>query len=202
MPCDRAPQRKGEVKLSFRPLERADFALLVRWLAAPHVAAWWREDADPDAVEARYGPCIDGADPTELFVVEADGVPVGMIQRYRLAHEREWAASVEAALGNPGVPAAERTEGLSLQHAAGIDYLIGVEDMTGRGLGSRMIDAFTVLTFERHPEVDQVVVAVQQQNAASWRALENAGYRRVFAGTIDSGDPSDEGPGFLYVRRR
>ncbi len=193
----------GEVKLSFRPLERADLTLLSRWLAAPHVAAWWREDAAPDAVEARYGPCIDRADPTEVFVVEADGEPVGLAQRYLLAHEPEWTASLKAALlEHGGTATAGAMDGLSVQHAAGIDYLIGVGEVTGRGLGSRMVDAFTVLTFERHPGVDHVVVAVQQQNAASWRALEKAGYRRVFAGTIDSGDPSDEGPGFLYVRRR
>ena len=170
--------------IGFRPLERADLVILARWLAAPHVARWWREDATPEAVEASYGPSVDGRDPTELFVVEVDGEPVGMVQRYRLEDEPSWAAAIGT------------TDGV------GIDYLIGVEELTGKGIGARMIDAFTTMTFERYPDVDRVVVAVQQENAPSWRALENAGYRRVFAGTIASGDPSDEGPSYLYVRPR
>jgi aminoglycoside 6'-N-acetyltransferase len=191
------------VSLGFRPLERADVALLSRWLAAPHVAAWWREDPAPEAVEARYAPCLDGADPTELFVVHVDGRPVGMAQRYLFTDEPAWAAAVEAAVRSHDTgAAAQHLDGASLEKAAGIDYLIGVEEMTGRGLGSRMIDVFTVLTLERYPGVDRVIAAVQPANVASWRALEKAGFERVLVGAIDSGDPSDEGPAFVYVRRR
>jgi hypothetical protein len=39
----------------------------------------------------------------------------------------------------------------------------------------------------------------QQANIASWRALERAGYVRVRAGMIDSDDPSDAGPAFVYA---
>ena len=172
------------MEISFRPLERTDFALLSEWLATPHVAAWWREDPAPDAVEERYGPGIDGRDPTELFVVEIDGQPAGMIQRYLLRDYPSWAATVDTS------------------DAAGIDYLIGTETLTGRGIGTRMIDKFSALTFDRYPAIDHIVVAVQQANPASWRSLEKAGYRRIFAGTIESTDPSDDGPSFLYERRR
>ncbi|HWA66929.1 MAG TPA: acetyltransferase, partial [Mycobacteriales bacterium] len=56
--------------LRFRPLVRDDLPMLFEWLRQPHVAKWWREvPADLAAVEAEYGPCIDGADPTELYVV-------------------------------------------------------------------------------------------------------------------------------------
>ncbi len=47
-----------------------------------------------------------------------------------------------------------------------------------------------------------MAVAVQQDNRRSWRALEKAGYSRVFAGMIESDDPSDAGPSYLYVRLR
>jgi hypothetical protein len=50
--------------LSFRPLERSDFPLLQQRLAAPHVAAWWKERNDRASVEAKYGPRVDGAEPT------------------------------------------------------------------------------------------------------------------------------------------
>jgi len=58
------------------------------------------------------------------------------------------------------------------------------------------------LTFERYADVERMGVAVQQANHRSWRALEKAGYERVFAGMIESNDPSDAGPSYVYVRLR
>jgi aminoglycoside 6'-N-acetyltransferase len=112
------------------------------------------------------------------------GRPAGMVQRYLIDDYPSWSAAIQAG------------------RAAGIDYLVGEEELTGQGIGSRIIDAFTALTFDRHAGIDEVVVAVQQENRPSWRALEKAGFTRVFAGTIESTDPSDEGPSYLYVRRR
>ena len=148
------------------------------------MAAWWREDPALEAVEARYGPCIDGGDPTELFIAELDGRPVGMVQRYLLADYPTW------------------SDALRVDDAAGIDYLIGIEELTGMGLGGRIIGEFTNLTFERYQDIAQIAVGVQQSNRASWRALDKAGFTRVFAGTIESTDPSDNGPSYLYLRRR
>ncbi len=119
-----------------------------------------------------------------MFVIEAGGTPAGLIQCYRLADYPDW----------------EMT--MNVPNAAGIDYLIGDERLTGSGLGSRAIRAFTDLVFERYPEVDAVVAAPQQENVASWKALENAGYERHWAGKLDSDDPSDAGLSLVYVRRR
>jgi aminoglycoside 6'-N-acetyltransferase len=172
------------VDVQFRPLHRTDFGMLAEWIAAPHVAPWWREDPAPEAVEEAYGPAVDGDDPTEMFVVELDGRSVGFVQRYLVADYPAW----EAAVG--------------ISHAAGIDYLIGVPELIGTGIGPTMLDAFTRETFTRYPEAGCVAVAVQQDNRRSWRALEKAGFQRVFAGAIESDDRSDEGPSFIYVRRR
>ncbi len=111
-------------RLSFRALGRPDFALLSRWLAAPHVHPWWREDADIDAIETRYVPAVDGRDRTECFFVELDGRPVGFVQRYLLADNPDWRTSLAVA----GTP----TDG------AGIDYFIGVESLIGSGLGPEL----------------------------------------------------------------
>ncbi len=174
--------------LGFRRLERRDLPLLSHWLGSPHVATWWRDDCDPASVEAAYAPRLDGRDPTEVFVVEADGEPIGVIQRYRIADYPEWERSV-AAGGAPGP-------------AAGLDYFIGDETLTGRGLGGRIIAGFAEDTWRRYPDVAAIVVAVQQANRRSWRALEKAGFEPHWAGTLDSDDPSDEGPVFMYVRHR
>ena len=56
------------LEIAFRPLERSDLPLLAEWLGRPHVARWWREPSDLAAVEATYGPLIDGSDPTEGFI--------------------------------------------------------------------------------------------------------------------------------------
>ena len=71
--------------------------------------------------------------------------------------------------------------------SAGIDYLIGDETMTGRGLGRKMIAAFVDLLWEGYPDTTAVVVAVDQGNEASWRALEGAGFLRAWAGSAQFG---------------
>lgn len=174
--------------LHFRPLQRADLALLAQWLAAPHVQRWWREASDLASVEKEYGPAADGIDPTDVCIVEEDRRPVGMIQRYRLVDYPEWARAMPA--------------GHTCPDGAGIDYLIGDQTRIGQGLGGRVISAFVEETWARYPDVPSVVVAVQQANRRSWRALEKAGFRRAWAGMLDSDDPSDEGPSYVYELAR
>jgi aminoglycoside 6'-N-acetyltransferase len=164
--------------VSFRPLQRADFALLAGWLKLPHVAPWWSDEPTVTALDAQYGPSVDGSDPTEAFIIELEGRPVGFIQRYRLDDYPAWC------------------DALGIERAAGIDYLIGV------GLGPVIVESFTALTFERYADIDRMGVAVQQANHRSWRTLEKAGYERLFEGMIDSDDPSDAGPSYVYVRAR
>jgi aminoglycoside 6'-N-acetyltransferase len=174
--------------IGLRPMALADLPLLAHWLVQPHVSQWWRDEpADLDAVEARYGPCIDGTDPTELFVIEELGRPVGMIQRYLFADEPEWVAVFDGIL--------------DVTDAAGIDYLIGEADAVGRGLGTAAISAFADLVFAWRP-VRSIVVTVQQDNPASWRVLERAGFSRMWSGELDSPDPSDQGPEYVYRLRR
>jgi RimJ/RimL family protein N-acetyltransferase len=66
--------------LVLRPLSRADFPMLVDWLARPHVAAWWGTPLDRAGVEKEFGPCVDGTDPTEIFIGLEAGTPVGLVQ--------------------------------------------------------------------------------------------------------------------------
>ena len=171
-------------RIAFRPLTRDDFPLLATWLAEPHVAAWWREPADPASIEQRYGPGVDGTDPTRLYVITEDGRPVGLIQCYRHADEPAWDRAV-------GIPA-----------AAGIDYLIGESDRLGRGLGSRAIAAFSTAVFDRYPEVDVIVAAPQADNVASCRALAKAGYTLTGVRDLESDDPGDDGPSAVYLLAR
>ncbi|MDP9387090.1 MAG: acetyltransferase [Actinomycetota bacterium] len=176
------------MSLRFRPLRREDFALLAQWLAEPHVERWWREEHSPAAIEANYGGAVDGVDPSEVFVVVRDDEPIGLVQRGRLRDDPEW----EQALAVAPTPT----------NAATLDYLIGTEALLGHGLGGEIIRRFVEDTWTRYPEIAAIVVSVQQDNRRSWRALEKAGFERAWAGMVESGDPSDSGPSYVYVQYR
>lgn len=178
----------AKADISFRRLTREDFGLVSQWLRAPHVAPWWREDADQPAIEKRYGPVVDARDPTEVFVIELDGQAIGMIQRYRLADDPDWERALAVAAGPSS--------------AAGIDYLIGLEQLVGQGLGAHLIRHFTSDTWGRYPEIAGLLVSVQAENRRSWRALEKAGFRRQWSGELESDDPSDAGLSYVYVLDR
>jgi RimJ/RimL family protein N-acetyltransferase len=178
-------RRPSPQPITFRPLTRADFPLLCRWLNAPHVRAWWRgEEPAPETVEREYGPQLDGADPSRCFVFHVRAVPVGMIQCYRHGDSPEW----DRVIGIPG--------------AAGIDYLIGEADRCGQGIGTAAISAFTSVVFDLYPEVSVIVSAPQRDNRASCRALEKAGFTLGYEGMLDSDDPSDSGVAAVYVLHR
>ncbi len=172
-------------QFSLRPLRRDDFGAVSAWLAAPHVARWWRDPADAESVEREFGPVVDGRDPTEVFVLHAGEIAVGLLLRYRQLDYPEWARAV------------------GVEDAIGIDYLIGLHEFTGRGLGSAAIRSFAIATLRLYPDIRHICAVPQQGNVASWRALEKAGFDRVQAlEHIDSDHPADEGPAFIYVFAR
>jgi len=119
--------------------------------------------------------------------VELDGGPIGFIQRYRLSSYPEWARELTH---------------IAPESAVGLDYLIGVEGLTGHGLGPQIIDHLVEDTWCRYPDVEAIVVDVLQENRPSWRALEKAHFDRAWSGILDSDDPSDDGPCYVYLRRR
>jgi pantetheine-phosphate adenylyltransferase len=177
--------RKPPGPVTVRPLSRDDLPRLRRWLAMPHVQAWWGSEPVTSAdVERKYGPRADGIDPTLVFVIELAGQPVGIIQCYRHADHADWDRAV-------GVPA-----------AAGIDYFIGEAAHCGRGVGSAAITGFAPQVFARYPDVAMVVAVPQAANYASRRALEKAGFSLIDERQLDSDDRSDEGPSAIYARGR
>jgi len=85
----------GVERVSFRPLVVDDLPLMHRWLATPHVRAWWHERLDLDGVRAKYMPGSEGIEPTHVFVIEC-ARPIGWIQWYRWADYPEHAARLGA----------------------------------------------------------------------------------------------------------
>ena len=86
--------------------------------------------------------------------------------------------------------------------AAGIDFFIGEETLIGMSLGPAIINALVDDTWSRYGHIQAIVVNVSPENRRSWRALEKAGFERIWSGPLESDDPSDSGPSHFYVRHR
>jgi hypothetical protein len=65
-----------------------------------------------------------------------------------------------------------------------------------------MISQFADTCWVRYPSAGQITVVLQQDNVASWKALDASGFRRVWSGNIESSDPSDRGPSFIYIAEK
>ncbi|WP_336033795.1 GNAT family N-acetyltransferase [Geodermatophilus sp. FMUSA9-8] len=175
--------------VGFRPLTRADLPLLGRWLEEPLMARWWVHETTPEALEADFGPCIDGTDPTEVLLALADGRPFGLVQRYRIADFPEYVDELTPVVAVP-------------PRALSIDYLIGEPGVRGGGAGAAMLRAFVGESWAAYPEADAVLVPVAAGNVASWRALERAGFTRVAEGPLTPDNPVDPPDHVVYLLRR
>nr|WP_067814627.1 GNAT family N-acetyltransferase [Nocardia inohanensis] len=170
---------------TFQRLTRAEFPLLAKWLANSHVARWWNHETSPEALERDFGAVVDGAEPAEDLLAFRNGIPLGLIQRCRLADYPEYLTELQALTEVP-------------PEAMTIDYLIGEPGDTNRGEGTAMIRALVAQTWTDRRETDAIVVAVSAGNTASWRALERAGFQRVSAGPMDPDNPIDDPLHYVY----
>jgi RimJ/RimL family protein N-acetyltransferase len=175
--------------VAFRALAESDLGRLATWIGREHVQRWWPDPFTVEAVRADYLPGICGEEPTDVFVIVADGADIGIIQRYRVVDYPDWQAAMAPSE-------------LDVERASSIDYLIGEAAQIGRGIGSAAIEAFSALLFRDDPEITSIVVTPQLANRASCRALEKAGYRLVWTGMLDSEDPADVGTAAMYVLER
>ena len=171
--------------LTFRPLTRSDFPQLRAWLESPHVARWWNHQTTPEALEADFGPSLDGADPAELFVALADGRACGYLQRYSYANNLGYLAELRTVIEMPS-------------DAYSIDYFIGEAAMLRRGWGTAMIRAGLNALWRDKLAVPAVIVPVSAANIASRRLLERAGFRREAEGSLEPDNPIDGHEHLVY----
>ncbi len=162
-----------EAALDFRPLSRADFPMVVDWLARPHVAAWWGAPLDLAGVEKEFGRSVDRTDPTEVFVAVEGSGPLGLVQIYRLSDNQDYQRAV------------------GVDDGAGIDLLIGESERCGRGLGPRLISHALGLIWERYPEVRRAMAGPSPRNTRSHRAFEKAGFRAVRQVTVPGAEEDE-----------
>jgi aminoglycoside 6'-N-acetyltransferase len=146
--------------IGFRPLSADDLPLVGEWLEREHVRPWW--PPPPEGLAAHYGPALEGREPTDLYLILLGGRPVGLIETYLVADYPEYDAVLHV---GPGV--------------AGIDLLLGEPDTIGRGIGPRVIGAFTRERVFASPDVRACVAGVDADNRRSLRAFAKAGFRAV-----------------------
>lgn len=145
--------------LRFRPLTRADLPDVVRWQRSAVARPWFHGGLTLEQAEERYGPRIDGRHLARMFVALLDDRPIGYAQVY----------AVEPPPTEPGrEPPAE---------PVGIDYVVGEDDLVGRGIGTAMIGAFIrQVVLSLHPGATHVVARPDHRNHRSIRALEKNGF--------------------------
>jgi len=165
--------------ITFRPVTRDDFPLLLKWHVRPHVERWWNTRRTMEEIEEHYGPTVDGTEPTGHYVALLDGEPFGMIQSYLMADYPDWAETT-----------GESTD------AAGVDLFIGDESLTGQGLGTEMLERCVQEIVFARPETTAVAADPNVRNTASVRAFEKAGFLAV----REFVDPTD-GELHVLVRR-
>jgi aminoglycoside 6'-N-acetyltransferase len=152
-----------EDRMSFRPLARADFPLVLRWLGTPAVREWWDEPPTSiDQLEGKYVPRIDGSEKVYGYIAEYSGEPFGFLQWYRLATEPD---HVAVGLVDPG--------------AAAIDLYIGEDRFLHRGYGPIMIRAFLRTVVFAEPDVTACAIDPDVRNTAAISAYRKVGFRDV-----------------------
>jgi aminoglycoside 6'-N-acetyltransferase len=167
-------------ELGLRPLTSYDVETVAAFLRAPHVARWWHDDPDPDAVAERYAPVLSGEDPTAVLIVLADDQPIGLAQWYAWD---DYPAERDAY----GIPAG----------TVGIDYLIGRPQDCERGLGTALIAALVRATPAR-----DLWVTPEAGNAPSRRVLEKNGFELMAVQQCLLPDEPWAGPTALYRLER
>jgi len=128
------------------------------------VRRWWQDDPDehdyPEGTIRDWLEAIRGEDPTDMFVIDLDLRPIGILQSYRVDDHPDYVAQL----------------GALLAPAFGIDLFIGEADLIGKGHGPALIKAFLPQAAARYG-LDYCVIGPSKRNIAAIRAYEKCGFR-------------------------
>lgn len=153
-------QRLG---FTFRSITEADLPMLWQWLAQSHVRQWWPEP-DQEEFIAKFLERIRSKE-TFGFVVSLDRRSMGYIQYYHIDFTNPKTGSWLP----KNLP----------QTTVGIDQLIGMVDLTGKGYGTKMIQAFLYELKRQDSTITTVIVDPDPTNVAAIRCYERVGFRQV-----------------------
>jgi aminoglycoside 6'-N-acetyltransferase len=157
--------------LSLRRLrdDPADYALIVRWRAMPHVHEWWDPDdpaPDLDEVLRHYRPTTQPGHATTGCVIQLGSDPVGYLQFYRWA---DWTHEP---------PGRDESDIPLAEDPWGIDIYIGEPEVVGRGIGTRAVSLACRYLQEAHG-ARAVMLMTDVDNVRAQAAYERAGFRKL-----------------------
>src|SRR5262245_12025887 len=146
--------RPPRLSAALQVFTRSHLALLARWLAAPHVARWYR---DPQGILtwARTPP----PEGSQAIIAWA-GRAVGYLRWQRVSR-----ATLDS-LGLSKIPA----------NSVDADILIGPEADVGQGVGPAALGEL-VAALRRDPAVPMIGLTTEPANTRAHRAFAKAGFR-------------------------
>jgi RimJ/RimL family protein N-acetyltransferase len=146
---------------SIRPARVAeDLERVWRWMQAPHVAAFWKQDWPVERWRAELERQAAG-DHSLPCMLDFEGTPVAYLEVYRVVRDR-------LAGYYPERP-----------HDLGVHVAIGEPGHTGRGLGRALLREVAEGLLAADPRCTRVVAEPDARNAPSLRAFTAAGFRPV-----------------------
>jgi ribosomal protein S18 acetylase RimI-like enzyme len=154
--------------ITFEPLHKSHFTLLLKWLEAPHVKKWWDQDVTytMELVREKYSSYIKGYKlvdghqrPIQGFIIHNNQNPIGYIQIYN-AYD---------------FPRSKTLLGLSSNLGA-FDIFIGEKEVLGQGLGSKAIIEFFKLYGSQY---SHIFAGPNSNNVAAIKCYEKAGFKMV-----------------------
>lgn len=149
--------------IGFRPVTLSDLPLIYRWLQRPHVKEWYGEgDRTYEETVEHYRSRICGDAPTEAYLIQLDGKPIGYIQAYMISDYPEYSAALDVEEG-----------------AAGVDLYIGERKLIHKGLGSTALKAFLSEVVFMNPRTTCCVIGPEPKNLVAIRAYEKAGFTYI-----------------------
>jgi aminoglycoside 6'-N-acetyltransferase len=143
-----------EADVTLTPFSSTEIALLRRWLAAPHVAAWYLDPEDHVAWAANPPP--NG----ERAVIAVEERAVGYIRWQTVSRE------VLDSVGLQEIPAG----------SVDVDILIGEPEFVGRGIGPKALLVLLSKLRQRR-DIPMVGLSLSVQNLSAQRAYTKAGFR-------------------------
>lgn len=154
------------MKITFTALAESHFSLLLKWLEAPHVKAWWDQDVywTRELIQQKYSNYVKGyklsngiTKPINAYIIYSDEKAIGYIQIYN-AHD---------------FPRTKPLIGLP-KNLAAFDLLIGEVAYLKLGIGSKAITEF----LNQHATLyTNVFVDPDSTNITAIRAYEKAGFK-------------------------
>lgn len=160
VPCETSPALHLDDGFDLRPAGEGDAAAVSWWMGHEHIRPWWQQEWSVERWAQEIARLTRG-EHTVPCIVAYRGEQIGYVELYRVRHD---------------VLADYYDHDLS---DWGMHVAIGPTELTGIGLGRRMIAAIAAALFVADPSCERVVAEPDVRNEPSVRAFAAAGFERV-----------------------